>query len=321
MSGCSLPRPSGAAAKADYNRRLMPKSLTITVGAAMLSWIIQPAPPATEIFLAPLTLKGGEMIVGTAINITNAPGYDNQPSFTPDGAAILFTSARDGAAAQGAAQTDIYRYVIATKTTERLTDTPTSEYSPTVTPGGRHFSVVRVEADGTQRLWRFALNGSAAELVLPDVKPVGYHAWLDETTVALFVLGNPPTLQIANTSTGKTEVVASDIGRSLQPVPGGGVSFVVREPRAGGAPQFTIKAVDSSHRIAPMIAAVGSTDPYVAWTPDGRMLMADGGSLYSWRKGQDDWTRVADLSGSTVKGVTRLAVSPKGDWIAMVTAQ
>jgi Tol biopolymer transport system component len=50
----------------------------------------------TEIFLAPLTMQGGRPVVGTPVNITNLPGYDNQPSFTPDSRSILFTSNRDG---------------------------------------------------------------------------------------------------------------------------------------------------------------------------------------------------------------------------------
>ena len=82
------------------------------------------APPDTEIFLAPLT-PGATPRVGAPVNITRSPGYDNQPSFTPDGRAILFTSMRGGT------QTDIYRYDVASGETARVTNTPESEYSPT----------------------------------------------------------------------------------------------------------------------------------------------------------------------------------------------
>ena len=50
-------------------------------------------PPDTEIFLAPLAPDG---TVGRPVNVSNSPGYDNQPSFTPDGGAMLFTSIRGG---------------------------------------------------------------------------------------------------------------------------------------------------------------------------------------------------------------------------------
>ena len=37
----------------------------------------------------------------------------------------------------------------------------------------------RVEADGTQRLWKVGELGEGPTLVLPGVKPAGYHAWID----------------------------------------------------------------------------------------------------------------------------------------------
>jgi hypothetical protein len=193
-----------------------------------------------------------------------------------------------------------------------------------VTPDGRHFSVIRVEADGTQRLWRFTRDGSQPELVLTDVKPVGYHAWADDRTLALFVLGTPATLQVADTRTGKAEIVAKGIGRSIQRMPGGGISFVQREPRVEGAAPtgMTIMRLDASTRTAAPLVRVmdGAAEADVVWTPDGLLLMAHGDALYSWRKGRTGWTRAADLAGLGLKGVTRLAVSPGGDWLALVAA-
>jgi hypothetical protein len=276
------------------------------------------APPDTEIYLAPMTIADGVIALGPAVNITNNPGYDNQPSFTPDGRGILFTSVRGGGT-----QTDIYKYDVASKQVARVTDTPESEYSPTVTPAGR-LSVIRVELDAakTQRLWQFSADGRDAQPVLENIKPVGYHAWADDHTLALFVLGQPATLQLADTRTGTAVPLASDIGRSIQPIRGsdaGHISFVQRE-RSGGAVNLVIKQLDPATRAVSVLtpAVAGATEADTAWTPDGMLLMVKAGTLYGWRRGQSGWKEVASLERLSLSGVTRLAVSPKGDYLALV---
>lgn len=297
------------------------------------------AQPSTDpdIFLATLTKRDGKLVVGTPVNITHSPGYDNQPSFTRDGRGVLFSSVRGASATPVAAApsagraaappTDIYRYDIETQSIARVTNTPEAEYSPTVTPDGLHISVVRVEADGTQRLWAFGLNGKDPALVLTDIKPVGYHAWIDANTVALFVLGQPATLQIADVRTGKADIVAQGIGRSVLRTPSGAVSFVRQQRTAPDLPPtYTIEQVVPSKQpgSAPLTPTVlvqpvpGSGDPNLAWTSDGTLLMAHEGTLYAWRPGDRDWTPAADLAALGLSGVTRLAVSPRGDRIAIV---
>jgi WD40-like Beta Propeller Repeat len=286
------------------------------------------APPDTEIYLAPMKVANGTIEIGAPVNITNSPGYDNQPFFTPDGAAVLFTSIRGaGAATSGAAtQTDIYRYDIGAKRISQVTNTPESEYSPTIAPSGA-LSLVRVELDGnnTQRLWQFTADGRDPKVVLENVKPVGYHAWADERTLALFVLGQPATLQIADTRTGTARTVATDIGRSLQRIPGSGaarpISFVQRE-RHGEMVHLTIKewnpATGAIETLTP--AVEGASEADLAWTPDGTLLMAKEGVLYSWRRRQTGWKEVTSLQRLGLSRVTRLAVSPKGNAIALVAS-
>ena len=117
------------------------------------------APPASDIFIVELANHNGKMKLGLPVKITSWVGYNNQPSFTADGASILYTSIRDK-------QADIYRYDIRGGTTTQITKTPESEYSPTLMPDGKSISVVRVEADNTQRLWKFPLAGGAPALIL-----------------------------------------------------------------------------------------------------------------------------------------------------------
>ena len=284
-------------------------------------------PPDTEVFLATLSTRDGKVEIGKPINISNSAGYDNQPSFTPDGAAILFTSVRGDRkpdpANSAATGSDIYRYDIASGRLSQVTNTPEAEYSPTVTPDGRHISVIRVEADGTQRLWRFTMEGQEPDLVLRDVKPVGYHAWASSSALALFVLGQqgrPATLQLADAGTGEAQVVATGIGRSIQRIPGAGISFVQRAAVEGEAPVLTISELDPATRqTRPLVRApAGATEVDTAWTPDGLLLVSVQGTLYAWRRGEPEMRPVGDLAPLGLQAVTRLAISPKGDRIALV---
>ena len=193
-----------------------------------------------------------------------------------------------------------------------------------MTPSGA-LSVIRVELDGnnTQRLWQFTLDGGNPRLVLEQIKPVGYHAWADDKTLALFVLGQPATLQLADATTGAARVIASDIGRSIQVIPGStsprDISFVHRE-RSGETVRLLIKKLNPrTGEISLLTPAVeGGNDADTAWTPDGTLLMVRGNTLYGWRVGQTGWKEVTSLERLSLRGVTRLAVSPKGDYLALV---
>jgi hypothetical protein len=293
-----------------------------------------PSSSDTEIFLSAVIGAGAALAIGPPRNISNSPGYDNQPSFSPDGASIFFASARGAALPARASvpqqssipRTDIYRYEIPSGRLFRVTQTPESEFSPTVMPDGSHVSMIRVEADGTQRLSSIEpadIPKRETSVILPNVKPVGYHAWIDATRVALYVLGErgqPASLQIASTTDGSTRRVALNIGRSLRRTPTGSISFIQRETAPDGGVTAVLKELDAGSLEARTLVplAAGITDPSVAWMPDGTAVMAAGATIYRWHAGDKDWTAVAHLDGFGLRNVTRLAVSPRGDRIAIV---
>lgn len=267
--------------------------------------------PATDIHVGHLRVEGSRLVVSEWTDATTRDGYDNQPSFTPDAGAILYTSERGG-------QTDTYRYEFATGRRTRVTATPESEYSPTVMPGGDRFSTVRVEADSTQRLWSFRLDGSDPGLVLAGVAPVGYHAWIDEDRVALYVLGSPPTLQIADRRAGTVDTAAAAIGRSLHRVPGGRrVSFVDRSSE----PWWLATLDPDTGEIRRLVETLEGSEDH-AWTPAGVALMGSGSRLYAFDPARDEgWRPVADLAEHGLRGITRIAVAPDGSRLAAVSAR
>src|ERR1041384_6558688 len=239
-------------------------------------------PPASDIFVMEVgtqrnkKTKEVEPKFSEPKKITDYAGYNNQPFFLPDGHRILYTSIRNG-------QADVYQYDLKNGQTTQVTNTPESEYSPTLMPDGKNISVVRVEKDGTQRLWKFPLaGGGAPSLILENVKPVGYHHWIDDHTLALFVLGStgkPNTLQIADTRTGKSEIIAENPGRILRKVPDRNqFSFVHKISDQ----HWEIKYFDMrSHTIASFVETLPGVEDY-AWL-NGALLMGKDSKLYAVR--------------------------------------
>jgi hypothetical protein len=182
-------------------------------------------------------------------------------------------------------------------------------------PDDEGVSVIRVEPDGTQRVWAFGAGGGAPTPVLRDVKPAGYHAWIDANRLAVFVLGQPPTLQIADVTGGRPTVVAEGIGRSLLRRPSGTISFVQREGEG-----WAVKEYDPAGKtVRPVVAALeGSAERDAAWGLDGTLFMTRGTEVHAWRPGQDGFLLVADPAIGTL---SRLAVSRDGRWMALVAAE
>jgi hypothetical protein len=260
------------------------------------------------VYVAPLHSTDDSVRVGRPRPVTSRPGYDNQPAFLPDGAGLVWTSIRDG-------QADVYRSGTGDGAV-RLTHTPESEFSPTPRPGGT-MTLVRVEADGRQRLWRYRLDGTPEAPVLPAADSVGYHAWLDRARVALFVLGSPPTLRVADVDAGTDTVVAARIGRSIRAVPGrAAVSFVTVGPDSSTA-IHVVEAGDLTPRRLVGTPGDGTGD-FHAWTPQGHLLMAAEGRLYAWHPDAPDWRAVASVDSLSA---SRLAVSPSGTRLALVAAE
>jgi hypothetical protein len=291
------------------------RALAILCIAAPLSTLPAQGRPSTDIWM--VSLEGhGIPRAGRAENLTARLGYDNQPAFTPDGSALLYT------AITGDGPSDIWRLNLTTRERTNLTRTAVeSEYSATPMPDGVHFSTVRVEADSAQRLWRFALRGDEPPVLLFEaIQPVGYHVWASDVMAALYVLGAPlgapgnvpATLQLADLRTGAGTVMAQGIGRALQRIPGRDAISFVQQGRDGG----WITALDvRTGRVSPLAHSPAGAD-YHVWTRDGVLLTASGSRLLAWVDGR--WDVVADFAADGVRGISRLALSPSGDRLAFV---
>ncbi|MGQ0648454.1 MAG: TolB family protein [Gemmatimonadaceae bacterium] len=276
----------------------------------------QTAPGDPDVFLVRLDLSSARVTIGSPVNITARAGYDNQPSFAPDGGSVFYTSVRSDR------QADIYRYDIRTRATSRVTVTaPQSEYSAAVIPGTDDLAIIRVERDSTQRLWRFPLrlagrSGAEGSVLLEHVKPAGYFAFADSVSLALFVLGRPNSLQLANARNGHADTIVVNVGRSLHRIPGQrAISYVSKAYDN----QWWIMSLDLATRhMLPLARLPEGVEDY-AWLPDGRLVAGKGSSLLVCSPASDAvWNQVADLTVAGITNVTRLAVAPGGDWLAIV---
>ncbi len=264
----------------------------------------------TDILVAPFGDIAGRVSVGRPVNVTRRSGYDNQPAFTPDGSTILFTSTR------GDGQADIWRVPVSGGAHVRVTKTdPESEYSATPIPGQAAFSAIRVERDSVQRLWRFDYDGGDARLVLHALRPVGYHVWVGDAVLGTFVLGSrgvPNALVLVDPRTEHADTLARDIGRALVRVPGRDAFTFLQM----GRDTSWISEVDVRTKAVRRLAPSPAGSDYHLWSPNGRLIASSGTRLLI--RVDDRWDVLADFAELGVRGISRLALSPRGDRIAFV---
>lgn len=274
------------------------------------------AQESTEIYLFDLTKTDSTFIISNPINISNNEGYDNQPSFTEDGTAILFSSSRNG-------QTDIARYDIIDNYRTWLTKTDANEYSPATYPNKKkYFTCVRLDSDGKQQLYKYAYKKKEPQVLIPNLK-VGYYLWFDKFTIVSFVLGDTETLQVSNFKHKIKYPIQSNIGRSLNKIPAtisNGENLMSFISKSHGAPEiYAINPVNSEEKYI-ADALEGSED--LTWTLDGTILMGKNNEIFKLKPREDkEWFAIKIESDLPIKNISRLVVSPNGTKIAIVVGE
>ena len=273
--------------------------------------------PNTDVYVADIDIAAGS--VKNVRNITQRLGYDNQPSFSADDKSILFVSDRSGSTA-------VYRYNLATSATLQITDTEESEFSPTPMNDGKSFSAVRVgksRAEGeeyteSQQLWRYDFSGRSIAPIL-GIRRVGYHCWIDEGLLALFIVGNdekglPHRLIAADLASRQTIDLASNIGRSIKRAPDGRLSFV---DKSDSTSWMISTIAQGDDKPTPLIAAPKGSEDF-CWMPDGTLLALEGNTIVQRKAGsQRSFTRLITLSDLTGT-LARITASADGTKIAFV---
>lgn len=268
------------------------------------------AQTGSEIILFDLKEKKNEIVVSRPRNVTNHPGYDNQPSFHSDKPFLYYASFDD----QG--RSDIKRYDFRKKQTQNITVTPEREYSPTLTPDKNFLSCIIQRDNNAQDLGKYPVDGGEPTVIIDNLT-VGYHVWADNSHLAMFVLGDPHTLHFLRLPTKSDTIVAENIGRALHRIPNQrAISFVHKV----GEKNWIIKKLDTQTMTISTITQTLPDHEDIAWTPKGQLITSDGTKLF-WFDGKS-WVPVTIAEGAELlKGVTRLAVSAKGDQLAVVVSE
>ncbi|MCC5939570.1 MAG: hypothetical protein JJU34_19985 [Lunatimonas sp.] len=258
---------------------------------------------------------GLQVVPGSAQQITNRDGYDNQPYFINNQQLVFTSRAKNGSS-------DIILYNFETKKFTNMTRTDkVSEYSPALTACGTYISAVRVEEDGRQRLWLYPINFGEPELLYDDISPVGYYGWAGEVA-ALSVVGDEVNKLVFPYSKADIQPIAFDVGRCVQPRPNQrSIGFIDHSQSTSTAEgiTYTLKAYDPKTRTIENLGPTlpGSED--FLWLDKNRVIMARGKDLYFRHvKKKEGWVRFAIVSVPGYGGISRMALSPRKDKLILV---
>jgi len=273
----------------------------------------------SEVWVGSLDMSGGRFAVSNLVNISKHPGYDNQPAFFPDGK-LVFTSQIALLDETGhAVQAVIHDFANGTSTP---------------VPGALGFSPTPA-ADGALMLLRdghvVLHDASGKESQLTETKDAGYFARFDEQTWALYMNDKQRRIVIYDPKTKALDTMA--LGSMSAPfhIPGKrAVSFVAVEPfpmpegeAAKTAPprKFALRQLNLDDRQITTLATVPfRTSGSHVWTSRGTLLIASGHTIYEWNPAKpDDWPIAATFDDPELQGLTRIAISPRGDRIALVS--
>jgi dipeptidyl aminopeptidase/acylaminoacyl peptidase len=267
--------------------------------------------PSTDIYFANVVQKGNEFYIINIKNITSRIGYDNQPCFSEDGNFIYFSSDRDGS------QTDIYRYEIKKGKTERITKTNESEYSPALIPGSDALSVVRINTDSAQYLYRILPDGSNPVNLYTGRDSIAYHSWIDSNRILISESGETNSVSLLDLVEQETIRIAENTGGSMYKI------------RAENAVSFTVKSNYDNLQIKKFngllnkvenITKLPAGSEYHAWLNESTIVSGSKGKLYFFdlNNKKNGWQLMADLSNTPAANFNSITFDPSGKKIALV---
>ena len=284
--------------------------LLLVLFAQTLTVFSQTANP--EIFLFSIEKKDGKFAFADGKNITNNPGYDNQPSFSLDGSSLLFTSNRNGK------DTNIYEYFLADGKTTQITTSEDNEYTAKELDGTT-INFVREGRGQEMTVWKYDRQTKQESPALKNKEPVAYYAFNSKGD-GLVWIRYAFFIHWVNPEKGINKFVTDYAQPSTpQRLPNtDNFSFMKRLPND----ELWIYEFNPGNQAVRPVVQTKDLKITYCWMPDGSLLLGSGTKLFRFdEKSDKTWVQIADLSSFGIKDIGRVAVSLDGKYLALVSNQ
>lgn len=263
--------------------------------------------PDSDLWLAELDEKLPGKIKA-ANNITNRPGYDNQPSFSKNGKIIYFTSVHEDK------QADVYSCAVGSKKIVQLTKTKESEYSPTETPFGNYLSVLHVTLDSVQTVQLLdPKTFTISNTTFSKFDSAGYYHFLNADTVLYYKLTQPHSLRYYSVSKNTDGFLAEQPCRAFKLVNRYSFMFGVKDSSSTRYFLYDVRLQKAS-----LYASINSVNEDMIWHPVHGLLISDKASILKYNTVQGKWDVLYDLSSFGIKKITRFCFDPKNKYLCFV---
>jgi hypothetical protein len=281
----------------------------------------QSATAQNNLWSVGLTWRNDVLVAGAPVRITrDSVGGPSQPSFTPDGRALLYTATRDTGAN---ARSDIYRMDLASGIETRVTRTPENENSPTMNTRGEIAAVRWQPATLFKEMgvWFYKSDGTPLRELLPVPDTVGYYTELRDGRVVLVQPRNAIwTLALFDPKTKRTTIIDSAISAVVREVPGERAISYVKTTADSLRTPIDIRKYDLATGRITTLAPVHRGASNHVWASRNTLVMAQGNGLVARRVGRDTaWVRVATFTEPELRQATAAAANTQGDRIVLIS--
>ena len=277
---------------------------TITISAQL---------PETDIWLFKIEKKEGKYSYANPLNITNTPGYDNQPIFSKDNKAIYYVTIKE------TNQAEIYSYHISNKARVRITHTPESEYSPTLNSENDLMSCVVVLLDSSQQIYNYDLTGKVAPMALSkgisNTDSVGYFTWLNKDSILYYKLTEPHSLRAWDIITNKDVWICNNPTRSFKKIRN--TSHFIYAIKDSVETQFRI--YNPTLRESKLYASYPSLNEDFIWHPELGLIKSENADLMFYNNQTGKWDVLFSFSNLGIKKITRFVFDSKTKQLAIVS--